>query len=75
MEEDFSEGLINIQSMSKEQYDKYPSIQVSKAAFREYLHLKEKCEKKLKYVKYTKLAIQPYLTSKKVSMKKSYSSH
>ena len=68
MEEDFSEALINIQSMSKEQYNKHIKGKVSKAAFKEYIYLKEKCEKKLKYMKYTKFAIQPYLTSKKLSM-------
>ena len=49
-------------------YNKHIKGKVSEAAFKEYIYLKEKCEKKLKYVKYTKFAIQPYLTSKKLSM-------
>ena len=73
---DFSAGLTKIQSESKVQYNKYIKEQVSKAAFKEYLYLKQNCKKKLKHVNYTEHAMQLYLISKKVIMiEKNYFIH
>ena len=45
IEVDFIEGLTRIQSESKEGYNKYIKEKVLNAAFKEYMYLKQRCEK------------------------------
>jgi hypothetical protein len=66
--EDFNESFNLILGSSKEAYNSYIKEKVASAAFKEYLYLKQKCEKKLKDLNYTVFNIQPYLISRKVSM-------
>ena len=58
----------NIRSTPKEIYRKYIKNKVIKGAFEMYMQLKEKSKKKMKYLKYEGLSIQPYLTMNQFSL-------
>ena len=58
----------SISKIPKEQYQKTIKEKVEKEAFSWYLKLKEKSKKKMGDFKYTKLAIQPYLTNDQFSL-------
>ena len=60
------ESIIQI---PKEQYQSTIKEKVGKEAFSCYLKLKERSKKKMGDLKYTKLAIQPYLTNGQFSLK------
>ena len=53
---------------SKEQYNNYIKEKVVKAAFTEYINLKQSCKKKLENVHYSNLTIRPYMISTKFSL-------
>ena len=59
----------SISKIPKEEYRKHIKQKVEKEAFDSHMKLKEKCKKKMQYLKYDKLAIQPYLINCKFTLK------
>ena len=66
IEEEINEDWIS--RTGKDEYNSYIKEKVKVAAFNEYIQLKQKCKKKLKYIHYTDFSIQPYLKSNKISL-------
>ena len=71
IEEEINEDWIS--RTGKDEYNSYIKEKVKVAAFNEYIQyiqLKQKCKKKLKYIYYTDFSIQPYQKVTKLAYRK-----